>query len=156
LSFKAAAASVVGCPATSTFTLMVTGTHAEALGLRGHKRADAGFRQVVHGWVECAHARAARGGPRRAPAARGPAAGGSRLARPQGETLAASSLLRHAKVVALMPEPLLGSPEARGIVAVEPCPLQPVDLELLPTRPDTPLTPAAECFAHCLAQVRRA
>lgn len=75
----------------------------------------------------------------------------------QCETLAAFSLLRHSDVVALMPEPLLGCPEARGIVAVEPCPLQPVELELLLlTRPDTPLTPAAEFFAHCLAQVCRA
>jgi DNA-binding transcriptional LysR family regulator len=75
----------------------------------------------------------------------------------QCETLAALSLLRHADVVALMPEPLLACPEAHGIVAVESCPLQPLDLELLLlTRPDTPLTPAAEFFAHCLAQVSQA
>jgi DNA-binding transcriptional LysR family regulator len=75
----------------------------------------------------------------------------------QCETLAALSLLRHADVVALMPEPFLAYPEARGIVAVEPCPLQPLDLELLLlTRPDTPLTPAAEFFAHCLVEVSRA
>ena len=70
------------------------------------------------------------------------------------ETLAAMSILRHTDAVSIFPEPLLGHPETRGIVAVEHAPLRPSEIELLLlTQPDVPLTPAAEYFAHCLARV---
>lgn len=73
------------------------------------------------------------------------------------ETLAALALLRHSDAAAIVPEPLLGQPESRGIVAVPDCPLNPCDIELLLlTRPDVPLTPAAQFFAHCLVEVSRA
>lgn len=83
------------------------------------------------------------------------------VARPErvilAETLAALSILRHSDAVSLMPEPLLGHPETRGLVPVDPCPLTPCDIELLMlSRPDVPLTPAAEYFAHCLGEVCRA
>jgi hypothetical protein len=56
--------------------------------------------------------------------------------------------------VSLFPAPLLGHPESRGIVAIDPCPIRPCDVELLLlTRPDVPLTPAAAYLAHCLMQV---
>lgn len=70
------------------------------------------------------------------------------------ETLAAMSILRHSDAVSIFPQPLLGHPETRGIVAIRNAPLRPSDIELLLlTQPDVPLTPAAEYFAHCLAQV---
>lgn len=70
------------------------------------------------------------------------------------ETLAAMTLLRHSDGVSIFPEPLLGHPETRGLVAIDPCPLKPSDIELvLLTQPDVPLTPAAAYFAHCLASV---
>jgi len=70
------------------------------------------------------------------------------------ETLAAMSILRHSDAVSIFPEPLLGHPETRGIVAIDNAPFNPCDIELLLlTRPDMPLTPAAEHFAHCLASV---
>jgi len=70
------------------------------------------------------------------------------------ETLAAMSILRHSDAVSIFPEPLLGHPETRGIVAVPDAPFRPSDIELLLlTQPDVPLTPAAEHFAHCLATV---
>ncbi|BDI07113.1 LysR family transcriptional regulator [Sphaerotilus microaerophilus] len=70
------------------------------------------------------------------------------------ETLAAMTLLRHSDAVSLFPAPLLGHPESRGIVAIDPCPIRPCDVELLLlTRPDVPLTPAAAYLAHCLMQV---
>ena len=60
-------------------------------------------------------------------------------------------ILRHSDVVGIMPRPLLGHPETRGIVAIEDTPLRPCDIELLLlTQPDAPLTAAAEYFAHCL------
>ena len=69
----------------------------------------------------------------------------------QCEALAAMSILRHSDVVGIVPRPLLGHPETRGIVAVEDTPLRPCDIELLLlTQPDAPLTAAAEYFAHCL------
>jgi ornithine cyclodeaminase len=72
------------------------------------------------------------------------------------ETLAALSILRHSDAVALMPEPLLGHPETRGLVPIDPCPLTPCDIELLMlSRPDVPLTPAAAYFAHCLGETCR-
>lgn len=81
------------------------------------------------------------------------AAGVGRPARViQGETLAAMTILRHSDAVSLFPEPLLGHPETRGIVAVPDCPLRPGEIELLLlTPPDLPLTPAAAYFAHCVA-----
>ena len=73
------------------------------------------------------------------------------------ESLAAMTLLRHSDAVSIFPEPLLGHPETRGIVAVADTPLRPCDIELLLlTQPDVPLTPAADYFAHCLSSVSRA
>jgi hypothetical protein len=70
------------------------------------------------------------------------------------ETLAAMTLLRNSDAVSIFPEPLLGHPETRDIVAIDNSPLYPCDIELLLlTRPDVPLTPAAEYFAHCLSSV---
>jgi DNA-binding transcriptional LysR family regulator len=70
------------------------------------------------------------------------------------ETLAAMSILRHSDAVSVFPEPLIGHPETRGIVAIGNAPLRPCDIELLLlAQPDVPLTPAAEHFAHCLAAV---
>ena len=70
------------------------------------------------------------------------------------ESLAAMTILRNSDAVSIFPEPLLGHPETRGIVAIENTPLRPCDIELLLlTRPDIPLTPAAEFFAHCLSAV---
>ncbi|MBK9360646.1 MAG: LysR family transcriptional regulator [Rubrivivax sp.] len=70
------------------------------------------------------------------------------------ETLAAMSILRHSDAVSIFPQPLLGHPETRGIVAIDDAPLRPCDIELLLlTQPDVPLTPAADYFAHCLARV---
>lgn len=70
------------------------------------------------------------------------------------ETLAAMTMLRNSDAVSIFPEPLLGHPETRGIVAVENSPLRPCDIELmLLTQRDVPLTPAAEFFAHCLSAV---
>ena len=72
------------------------------------------------------------------------------------ETLAAMTILRNSDAVSIFPEPLLGHPESRGIVAIDDAPLRPCDIELLLlTRPDVPLTPAAEFFAHCLSTVSR-
>ena len=68
-----------------------------------------------------------------------------------------SSRKRNANVVSVLPAPLLGHPETRGLVAIAQAALVPDDIELLLlTRPDVPLTPAAEFFAHCLASVVRA
>ena len=73
------------------------------------------------------------------------------------ETLAAMTLLRHSDSAAIFPQPLLGHPESRGIVAIDACPLHPSDIELLLlTRPDVPLTKATQYFAHCLTQVSSA
>lgn len=72
----------------------------------------------------------------------------------QCESMAAMTLLRNSDAVAIFPQPLLGHPETRGLVAIEACPLRPSDIELLLlTQPDVPLTPAAHYFAHCLTQV---
>lgn len=73
------------------------------------------------------------------------------------EALAALSLLRHSNVVCILPTPLIGLPECRGIVAVPDAGLHPADLELLLlTQPDIPLTPAAAYFAHCLTETSQA
>ncbi len=70
------------------------------------------------------------------------------------ESLAAMTLLRNSDTAAIFPEPLLGHPETRGIVAVAGSPLRPSDIELLLlTQPDVPLTSAAQYFAHCLTEV---
>lgn len=70
------------------------------------------------------------------------------------ETLAAMTILRHSDGVSIFPEPLLGHAETRGLVAIEPCPLVPGDVEvLLLSQADVPQTPAAAYFAHCLAAV---
>jgi LysR family transcriptional regulator of abg operon len=47
------------------------------------------------------------------------------------ETLAAMSILRHSDAVSIFPQPLLGHPETRGIVAIDDAPLRPCDIELL-------------------------
>jgi DNA-binding transcriptional LysR family regulator len=72
------------------------------------------------------------------------------------DALSALSLLRSSDTAGILPEPLLGRPESQGLVAVEPCALRPSDIELvLLSRADVPLTPAAEYFAHCLAEACR-
>ena len=73
------------------------------------------------------------------------------------DSLAAMTILRNSDAVSIFPEPLLGHPETRGIVAINDAPLRPCDIELLVlTQPDVPLTPAAEFFAHCLSSVSQA
>jgi hypothetical protein len=73
------------------------------------------------------------------------------------ESLAALTILRNSDAVSIFPEPLLGHPETRGIVAIDNAPLRPCDIELLLlTQPDVPLTPAAEFFAHCLSSASQA
>jgi DNA-binding transcriptional LysR family regulator len=72
------------------------------------------------------------------------------------DALQAFSLQRRTDAVSIMPEPLLGNPETRDIVAVEGCALQPFDLELaILSRSDTPLTPAAAFFCHCMLETLR-
>lgn len=72
------------------------------------------------------------------------------------EALAALSLLRNSDVITVMPTPLLGLPEARGIVVVPTTELHPPDIHLiLLTKPDIPLTPAAAYFAHCLIETSK-
>ena len=72
------------------------------------------------------------------------------------DALHAFALHRSSDVVSIMPEPPLGTPETRGIVAIENCAIAPFDLELtLLTRSDVPLSPAAGYFAHCVAQTCR-
>ncbi|WP_213958741.1 MULTISPECIES: LysR family transcriptional regulator [unclassified Variovorax] len=69
------------------------------------------------------------------------------------DALQAFALQRNSDAVSLMPEPLLGNAETRDIVAIEDCRIDPFDLELaMLTRADTPLTPAAAFFAHCIAR----
>jgi LysR family transcriptional regulator, regulator of abg operon len=73
------------------------------------------------------------------------------------DALSALSLLRDSDTASILPQPLLGHPEARGLVAIDPCPLHPSEIELLLlSRADVPLTPAAEYFAHCLGEACRA
>ncbi len=72
------------------------------------------------------------------------------------DALQAFELQRNSDALSIMPEPLLGKPETRDIVALDESGLLPYDLELmLLTRPDVPLTPAAEYFAHCIAEMSR-
>jgi DNA-binding transcriptional LysR family regulator len=72
------------------------------------------------------------------------------------ETLAGLALLRHGNAIGIVPEPLLVHPEARGIVPVPTRQLFPCELEvLLLSRPEVPLSPAAEYFSHCLLETLR-
>lgn len=72
------------------------------------------------------------------------------------ETQAAMTILRASDAVSIFPEPLLGHPETRGLVAVPLTTLKPDDVELLLLHPaDSPLTPAAEYFAHCIEEACR-
>lgn len=69
------------------------------------------------------------------------------------ETLAALTLLRNTDLIGVIPAPLLGHPESRGIVAVPNSQLYPCDIDVaLLTRPEVPLTPACAYFAHCLTE----
>lgn len=70
------------------------------------------------------------------------------------EAIGTLALLRHTDCVSVLPRMLLGRPETAGIAEVAGCPIQAPALRLiLLQRAETPLTPAAEYFAHCLAQV---
>ncbi|HSW18564.1 MAG TPA: LysR substrate-binding domain-containing protein [Ramlibacter sp.] len=72
------------------------------------------------------------------------------------DALQAFALQRNTDAVSIMPQPLLGNPETRDIVLIEDATIQPFDLELaMMTRPDTPLTPAAAYFAHCIVETCR-
>ncbi|MGH6628037.1 MAG: LysR substrate-binding domain-containing protein [Burkholderiaceae bacterium] len=67
------------------------------------------------------------------------------------DALAGMSLLRNCDVAGIVPAPLLDQPEGRGLVAIAVPELDLGALQLvLLTRPDVPLTPAAEYFAQCL------
>jgi LysR family transcriptional regulator, regulator of abg operon len=67
------------------------------------------------------------------------------------DTLAGLALLRGSDVAGIVPAPILGEPEGRGMVAVDVPELDPGELRLvLLTRPDVPLTPAGAYFARCL------
>ncbi len=69
------------------------------------------------------------------------------------EAMAALNLLRNADLVGVLPSPLLGHPETRGLVPLETSELHPSDVEvMLVSRPDVPLTPAAAYFAHCITE----
>ena len=69
-------------------------------------------------------------------------------------SLAAMTILRNADAVSLLPRPLLGHTEARGLVAIDNAPLRPCDIELLQlTQSDVPLAPAAASKLHCLRSV---
>lgn len=70
------------------------------------------------------------------------------------DTLAGLTLLRESDVAGVVPEPVLATPEGRGLAVVDEPALDPgaLRLELL-TRPDVPLSPPAACFVHCLLQV---
>lgn len=70
------------------------------------------------------------------------------------EAMGTLALLRSTDVVSVLPRSLLGHPATEGIAEVKNCPLRATDLQLaLLQRPETPLTPAADYFAHCLVQV---
>lgn len=83
--------------------------------------------------------------------ARAQAAGPTRIL--PCDTLAAITLLRESDCAGIVPGPLFGLPEMRGLVAVDIPQLDPGELKLvLLTRPDVPLTPAAQYLADCLVQ----
>ena len=67
------------------------------------------------------------------------------------DALAAMALIRQSDAICLMPWPLLGQPESRGLVSLGHSSLQapPVDLLLL-SRAEVPLTLAAAYCARCL------
>lgn len=72
------------------------------------------------------------------------------------EAIGTLALLRHTDCVSVLPRMLLGRPETAGIREVADCPLPAPELRLvLLQRAETPLTPAAEYFAHCLEVVSR-
>lgn len=69
------------------------------------------------------------------------------------DTLAGLTLLRESDCAGIVPAPFLELPEGRGLVAVPVPGLDPGELKLvLLTRPDVPLTPAAQYLADCLVQ----
>ena len=69
------------------------------------------------------------------------------------DTLAGLTLLRCTNVAGIVPEPILGEPEGRGMVAVDVPELDPGELRLVMlSRPDVPLTPAGAFFARCLVE----
>lgn len=69
------------------------------------------------------------------------------------ETLAALTLLRNTDLIGVIPAPLLGHPESRGIVPVPNPQLYPCDIDVaLLARPEVPLTPACAYFAHCMTE----
>lgn len=71
----------------------------------------------------------------------------------QCESMAALALMRSSDVLGVCPEPMLGHPESRGIVVVPTTQLFPCAIEVsLLSRPEVPLSPAAEYFAQCLLQ----
>ncbi|MGJ7512500.1 LysR family transcriptional regulator [Variovorax sp. GT1P44] len=72
------------------------------------------------------------------------------------DALQAFALQRNSDAVSIIPEPLLGNAETRDIVAIENCGIEPFDLELaMLARADTPLTPVAAFFAHCISSSLR-
>ena len=73
------------------------------------------------------------------------------------DTLAGLALLRSTNVAGIVPAPILGEPEGRGMVAVDVPELDPGELRLVMlSRPDVPLSPAAAFFARCLVDGTRA
>ena len=67
------------------------------------------------------------------------------------EPLAGLSMLRQTDVVGMLPAPLLGHPESRGLVAVQVAGLAPPPFKLmLLSRPDVPLSAPAAHLADCL------
>lgn len=69
------------------------------------------------------------------------------------DTLASLALLRESDCAGFVPAPLLEHPEGRGLAIVDVPELSPGPLKLvLLTRPDVPLTPAAQYLADCLEQ----
>lgn len=69
------------------------------------------------------------------------------------DALAAMTLLRESNCAGIVPAPLFGLPETRGLVTIDVPQLDPGELKLaLLTRPDVPLTPAAQYLAECLVQ----
>jgi LysR family transcriptional regulator of abg operon len=73
------------------------------------------------------------------------------------DTLAAVTLLRDSDCAGIVPGPLFELPEGRGLVAIDVPQLDPGELKLvLLTRPDVPLTPAAQYLADCLVRAVQA
>lgn len=90
----------------------------------------------------------------------GPAFSRAGLAAPprlvSSEAMGTLALLRHTDCLSVLPRMLLGRPETAGIAEVANCPVPAPGLRLvLLQRAETPLTPAAAYFAHCMGQVVR-